>query len=131
MSSALTGGFFTNRATWEFQPLLSMLPKIVLLFLSYSDLGFSHGSDSKESACGVGDQSLICESGLSPGEGNGNPLQYSCLENPMGGGVWQATVHGVAKSWTRLSNFTFTFLSLSDQQCYEVDTASINLFILS
>ena len=45
----------------------------------------------------------------SPGEGNGTPLQYSCLENPMGGGAWWAAVHGVAKSWTRLSNFTFTF----------------------
>ena len=43
------------------------------------------------------------------GEGNGNPLQYSCLENPMDGGAWWAAVHGVAKSWTRLSNFTFTF----------------------
>ena len=44
------------------------------------------------------------------GEGNGNPLQYSCLENPLDGGAWQATVHGVAKSWTRLSDFTFTLL---------------------
>ena len=43
------------------------------------------------------------------GEGNGTPLQYSCLENPMDGGAWWAAVHGVAKSWTRLSNFTFTF----------------------
>ena len=43
------------------------------------------------------------------GEGNGNPLQYSCLENPMGGGAWWAAVHGVAKSRTRLSDFTFTF----------------------
>ena len=43
------------------------------------------------------------------GEDNGTPLQYSCLENPMGGGAWQASVHGVAKSRTRLSNFTFTF----------------------
>ena len=42
-------------------------------------------------------------------EGNGNPLQYSCLENPMEGGAWLATVHGVAKSWTQLSDFTFTF----------------------
>ena len=42
-------------------------------------------------------------------EGNGTPLQYSCLENPMDGGAWWAAVHGVAKSWTRLSNFTFTF----------------------
>ena len=43
------------------------------------------------------------------GEGNGNPLQYSCLENPMDGGAWWTAVHGVTKSWTRLSNFTFTF----------------------
>ena len=42
-------------------------------------------------------------------EGNGTPLQYSCLENPMDGGAWWATVHGAAKSWTRLSDFTFTF----------------------
>ena len=44
-----------------------------------------------------------------PGEGNGNPLQHSCLENPMDGGAWWAAVHGVAKSRTRLSDFTFTF----------------------
>ena len=43
------------------------------------------------------------------GEGNGTPLQYSCLENPMDGGAWWAAVHGAAKSWTRLSDFTFTF----------------------
>ena len=43
------------------------------------------------------------------GEGNGNPLQYSCLENPMDGGAWWAAVHGVTKSWTHLSDFTFTF----------------------
>ena len=45
----------------------------------------------------------------SPGEGNGNPLQYSCLENPMDGGAWKAAVHGVAEGRTRLSDFTFTF----------------------
>ena len=45
----------------------------------------------------------------SNGEGNGNPLQYTCLENPMDGGAWQAAVHGVVKSRTRLSDFTFTF----------------------
>ena len=47
------------------------------------------------------------------GEGNGNPLQYSCLENPMDGGAWQVTVHGVAKSQTQLSDFTFTFYGFS------------------
>ena len=46
---------------------------------------------------------------LSNGEGNGPPLQYSCLGNPMDGGAWWAEVHGVAKSWTRLSDFPFTF----------------------
>ena len=56
-----------------------------------------------------GDLGSIPGSGRSPGEGNGNPLQYSCLENPMGGGAWWATIHGVVKSWTRLRDFTFTF----------------------
>ena len=66
------------------------------------------GSDGKESAHNVGDLGLIPESRRSPGEGNGNPLQYSCLENPMDGGAWWATALGVAKSRTRLRNFTFT-----------------------
>ena len=51
-----------------------------------------------------------------PGEGNGNPLQYSCLENPMEGGAWCARVHGVAESRTRLSNFTFTLHILSARE---------------
>ena len=55
----------------------------------------------------MGDRGSIPGSGSSPGEGNGNPLQYSCLENSMDEGAWQATVHGVAKSRTRLSDFTF------------------------
>ena len=59
--------------------------------------------------CNVGDLSLIPGSGRSPGEGNGNALQYSCLESPMDRGAWKATVHGVAKSRTQLSNFTLTF----------------------
>ena len=68
-------------------------------------MSFPGGSDSKESACSAGDAGLIPGSGRSPGEGNGNPLQYSCLENPMDGGAWWATVHGVAKCQTQLSNF--------------------------
>ena len=63
-------------------------------------------SDSKASAY-VGDPGWIPGSEIYSGEGNGNSLKYSCLENPMGGGAWHATVHGVAKSQTRLSNFTF------------------------
>ena len=62
--------------------------------------GFPGGSDSKESACNAGDPVLIPGSGSYPGERNGNPLQYSCLENSMDRGAWWTTVHGVAKSWT-------------------------------
>ena len=58
------------------------------------------------SASNVGDLGSIPGWGRSPGEGNGNPLQYSCLENPMDGGAWWATVHGVAKSQIRLSDLT-------------------------
>ena len=50
------------------------------------------------------DRGLLAGSGRSPAVGNGNPLQYTCLENPMDRGAWQATVYGVTKSWTRLSN---------------------------
>jgi len=63
-------------------------------------MGFPGASDGKESACNAGDPSSIPGLGRSPGEGNGNPLQYSCLENPMDGGDWGAIVHGVAKSQT-------------------------------
>ena len=58
---------------------------------------FPGGSVGKESACNAGDPGLFPGSGRSPGEENGNPLQYSCLENPMGRGAWWATVHGVAR----------------------------------
>ena len=68
--------------------------------------GFPGGSEVKASASNAGDPVLIPGSGRSPGEGNGNPLQYSCLENPMDGGAWWATVHRVAKSRTRLSDFS-------------------------
>ena len=61
------------------------------------------GSEVKAPACKAGDLSSIPGLGRSPGEGNGSPLQYFCLENPMDEGAWWATVHVVAKSWTRLS----------------------------
>ena len=61
-------------------------------------LGFPGGLDGKESACNAGDPGLISGLGRSSGEGYGNPLQYSCLENPMDKGAWQGTVHGVGKS---------------------------------
>ena len=60
--------------------------------------GFPGDSDGKESACNAGDQGLIPASGRSPGETKDNLIQYSCLENPTGGGAWWATVHGVAES---------------------------------
>ena len=66
-------------------------------FVSTWFWGFPGGSDGKESACNVGDLGLIPELGRSPGEGNNNPFQYSCLENSMDRGAWQAIVHGVAK----------------------------------
>ena len=66
---------------------------------------FPSGSDGKASAYDAGDPGSIPGWGTSPEEGNGNPLQYSCLENPMDGGSWWAIVHGVAKSWTQLSDF--------------------------
>ena len=67
---------------------------------------FPGDSDSKASTNNAGDPGLIPGLGRSPGEGNGNPLQYSRLENSMDGGTWWATVHGIAESQTRLSNFT-------------------------
>ena len=76
----------------------------------YIYIGFPCGSDSKESACNAGDPCLIPGMGRSPGERNGNPLQYSCLENSMDRGVWLATVHGVAKSWTWLSNYAYFYI---------------------
>ena len=67
-------------------------------------LNFPGGDIGKEAACNAGDPGLIPGLGRSPGEGNGNPLQYSCLENPMDTGAWQPTVHGIAKSQTQLSD---------------------------
>ena len=80
------------------------------------DTAFPGGSDGKTSAYNAGDLGSIPGSERSPGEGNGNPLQYSCLENPMDGGAWLAAVHGVAKSRTRLSDFTLTIKRLSTAQ---------------
>ena len=77
-----------------------------------------YGSDGKVSACSAGDLGLIPGSERSPGEGNGNPLQYSCLENSMDGGGWWATVYGVAKSQTWLSDFTFLKLGWGGEESF-------------
>ena len=66
------------------------------------------GSEGKESACNAGNTDSIPGSGRSLGEGNGYPLLYSCMENSMDRGAWQATVHGVTKSQTQLSNTEYT-----------------------
>ena len=73
---------------------------------SLRTLGFPGDSEDKASACNAGDLASVPGLRRSPGERNGNPLQYSCLENPMNRGAWWATVHRVAKSQTQLSDFT-------------------------
>ena len=67
-------------------------------------LGFTGGSDGKESACNMGDLGLIPGLGRSSGGGHGNPVQYSCRENSMDRGVWRTTVQGITKSWTQLND---------------------------
>ena len=85
-------------------------------------LGFPGDSEVKASACNVGDLGSIPGLGRSPGEGNSNPLRYSCLENPMDWGAWWATVHRVSKSWIRLSDFTFTFLLFGRKAMTNLDS---------
>ena len=103
------------RIKWvnKYKHLLSTGHRVVCLsdficsFIFLAAVGLLHfpgGSDGEESACNAGDLGSIPGLGRSPGEGNGNPLQYSCLENSMNGGTWRATVHGVTKSRTRLSD---------------------------
>ena len=96
---------------WNSQFQLNSTDTSVPLQSSYSVgihviWGFPGGSEVKAFAYHVGNLGLIPELGRSPGEGNGNPLQYSCLENPMDGGAWWATVHGVAKSRTQPIHFS-------------------------
>ena len=74
------------------------------------------GSDSKASACNAGNPGSIPGSGRSPGEENGTPLQSSCLENSMDGRAWWAAVHGITKSQTQMSDFTFTFFHFITEQ---------------
>ena len=79
---------------------------VLIIFQSPMFLQSPGGSDGKASAYNVEDPGSMPGSGRSPGEGNGNPFQYSCLENLMDGGAWRAAVHRVAKSRTQLSDFT-------------------------
>ena len=79
-------------------------------FIKYYTLGFPGGSDGKESACIAGDPGLIPGSGRSPGERNGNPLQYPWLEIPMEGGAWQATYSPWGHKESEQLHFHFTFM---------------------
>ena len=85
---------------------------VFITWLHFS-IGFPGGSDSKASAHNAGDPGLIPGLGRSPGEGNGNPLQYSCLENSMDGGAWWATVHEVAESRTTWENSLHSHFSIT------------------
>ena len=103
-------GFLSHHSTiltipssW-FKVAAAAPPNVALDKLLCETLGFPGGSDSKESACSMGDSGSILGLRRSPGEGNGCPLQYSCPENPMDRGAWQVAVHGVSKSRTRLSD---------------------------
>ena len=80
-------------------------------------MGFPGASDGKESACSAGDLGSIPGSEKSPGEGDSNPLQYSCLEKPLDRGAWWAVAHRITKSWTRLRSmvihiYIYTYNSL-------------------
>ena len=118
---------------WIYQQELKRLSSIQKLAQDCL-CGFPDGSEGKASACNAGDPGSIPGSGRFLGEGNGNPLQYSCLENSMDRGAWWAIVHGVAKNQTRLSDFTF-FLSLfimtkawKQPRCLSVGLNELNVF---
>ena len=96
-STQVLGSFSSLELTDFLWIKSSFLKEIFTPFYGY--VSFPGGSDGKASACNAGDLGSIPGSGRSPGEGNGNPLQYSCLENPMDRGAWWATVQRVAKSW--------------------------------
>ena len=95
------------------------------MYLSLQRTGFPCGSAGKESACNEGDHGSVAGSGRSPGGGHGNPLQYSCLENPMDRGPWRAAVHGVTKSRTRLSNFHLVSESSLQTSCLALLTITL------
>ena len=115
---ALNSRLLTFKASLYFpyqDPLFSAMERLIkkkfFFFISMHFCphlwGFPDGSDGKESAYNAGKPGSIPGSGRSPGEGNGYPFQYSCLENPMDRGAWWATVHGVTKSWTWQVTSTF------------------------
>ena len=81
-------------------------------------MGFPGGSDGKESTCSAGDLCSIPGSGRSPGEGNGKPLQYSCLDNSMVRGAWWTTIHGVAKSDDDMTDDFYSLTAILFVLCF-------------
>ena len=99
---------------------MSLVVKKRMCNLCCRPLGIPGGSDGKEFACIAGDLGSISESGRFPGEEDSYPLQYSCLDNSMVRGAWPAIVHGIAKSWTRLSDWhthSICIVLWSKQRC--------------
>ena len=92
--------YFMHQMMWMMRSMFTLLESEWVCNLtnkSKGKLGFPRSSVGKESACNARELGLISGLGRSPAEGNGNPLQYSCLENPTDRGVWQATIHGIAR----------------------------------
>ena len=108
MSLSKLWGLVTDREAWR--AAVHGLTKTQTRLSNWTELWarfqfiFPDGSDDEESACNAGDPDSIPGLGRFPGEGNGNPLQYSCLKNPMDRGAWQATVQQVTKIWTGMSD---------------------------
>ena len=102
---------FWPKSAFRFPPM-TLLQNLNKVF-GQPNISTPGGSDGKESACNAGDPRLIPGLRKSPGERNGNPLKYSCPENPMNRGAWWAMVHGVSKSQTELSTHTHTNYNFS------------------
>ena len=99
--SSVHGIFQARVLEWGRTELIKVKPQAHSFLSCFSrNKCFPGGSDAKEPACNAGDPGSTPGLGRSPGEGNGNPLHYSCLENPMDRGAWGATVQRVSKSWT-------------------------------
>ena len=96
-------GLFHQTCAFPWPVLIQIMRKCKSLRWN---LGFPGSSACEEPAYNAGDLGLIPGPGRSPGDGHGNPLKYSCLENPHGRGAWRATVHDVAKSWAQLKQLS-------------------------